>query len=469
MLQKKKESTISSGYRIEKDSLGVREIPKEAYWGINTLRAIENFPITGLKSHSVLIDAYVLIKMAAARVNSELGFIDIDKAEAIVKACNEILEGNLRDQFVVDAINSGAGTSLHMNINEVVANRALEIMDYEKGEYSYVHPNDDVNKGQSSNDVTPSAIKIAVAVLLEKLLPVLETLKAAFEKKGSEFDHILKSGRTHMQDAVPIRLGQEFSAYAETVNKSVYRLKEAEKSICQLNLGATAVGTGLNAHSEYKEKVIEELRSLTGLPLKSSPDLIEATHNIDNFLDVACALKILAAGLIQIANDLRLLSSGPLTGFAEITLPEVQAGSSIMPGKVNPVLPEMLNMVCFHVFGTEEIVSMAVQAGQLEMNVMTPVIGFNLLFTLDTLRNAIDVFTKKCVEGISADEERCEELAEISTGIATALTPYIGYENAAMIAKEAYKTGKTVRQIAKEKKVLTDDQLDKILSPKSMT
>lgn len=409
------------------------------------------------------------MKRASAKVNKNLGVLKKEKADAIISASNEILKGKFIDQIVVDAFNSGAGTSFHMNVNEVIANRSIEILGGKKGEYKTVHPNDDVNMSQSSNDVIPSAIKIALTINLQNLYKSLEKLSKEFSSKAKQFDGILKSGRTHMQDAVPVRLGQEFNAYSTTIKKAIRNIKKSEESLYEINLGATAVGTGLNAHPEFKDEIAKELTKDTGFPFKSAKDLIEATHNVDNFLNVAGALKVLAVNLIQISNDLRLLSSGPRTGFCEIELPEVQAGSSIMPGKVNPVIPEMVSMVCFQVIGMEQTTMLAVQAGQLEMSVMTPVIAHNMLFSIDILTSACKVFAEKCVKGIKANKRRCEDLAEQSLGNATALNPYIGYEKAAKIAKEARRTGKTVREIAREMKVLSNEEIDKILSLKSIT
>ncbi|TCS79056.1 aspartate ammonia-lyase [Tepidibacillus fermentans] len=456
-------------YRIEKDLLGTKEVPKDAYYGIQTMRAVENFPITGYPPHKELIRAFGYVKKAAAIANRKVGTLNPRIAEAIIQAADEVIEGKLHEYFIVDSIQGGAGTSFNMNANEVIANRAIEILGGEKGDYSIVSPNTHVNMAQSTNDAFPTAIHIAILNLSKGLLTVLEQLKEAFEKKSQEFDNVIKMGRTHLQDAVPIRLGQEFGAYARVIGRDITRVGQSIQHLDEVNMGATAVGTGLNAMPEYIQLVVQTLAELTGLPLKNATNLVDATQNTDAYTEVSSALKILAINLSKIANDIRLMASGPRTGFNEINLPPRQPGSSIMPGKVNPVMAEVINQIAFQVIGNDHTISLASEAGQLELNVMEPVLVFNLLQSLSILQNGIQVFTKYLVEGITANTERCKQLVENSVGIITAINPHVGYETASQIAKEAITTGRPVREICLERGVLTEKELDTILDPKEMT
>jgi aspartate ammonia-lyase len=458
-----------SASRIEKDSLGEKEVPSEAYYGVQTVRALENFPISGLRVHPALVTAHALIKKAAALTNRELGNLPPDIADAIVRAADELIDGTLRDQIVVDLFQAGAGVSFNMNCNEVLANRAIELLGGRRGDYQRVHPNDHVNMAQSTNDTFPTSMRLASLLMIRELDPVLEQLQRAFESKGREFDGIIKSGRTHLQDAVPIRLGQEFSAYATTLGRCRSRIHQCRESLCELGIGGTAAGTGINTHPEYRSRMVGHLAKLTGLPLKNCEDLREAMQSQLPIADISSALKLLALELIRIANDLRLLSSGPRTGFAEIQLPAVQPGSSIMPGKVNPVMPEVLNMVAFQVVGNDLTVSLAVQAGQLELNVMMPSMIANVLQSLEILKNTLEVFRRRCLEGITADASRCEHYALESVGIATALNRHIGYAAAAEVAKESMRTGKSIYQIVVDRNLLDPEQLRRILDPRAMT
>lgn len=455
--------------RIEKDSLGERRIPQEAYYGVQTHRAIENFPISGLRPKAVYVDATVQIKKAAARVNHALGLLDAKKSDAIVQASDEILSGKLREWFVVDVYQAGAGTSHNMNTNEVIANRAIELLGGTKGDYSIIHPNDHVNMAQSTNDVCPTAIRIAALMMVRELVPVLENLHEALTKKAKEFDGIVKSGRTHLQDAVPVRLGQEFGAYAKNIQKHAERISGAAESCKELGIGGTAAGTGLNAHPKYREMMVKELSTQLGIGFRMADDYFEAMQSLRPFVDLSGAVRNLAQDLIRIANDLRLLSSGPKTGLAEITLPPVQPGSSIMPGKVNPVMAEMLNMVCFQVLGCDTTIVYAAQAGQLELNVMMPVVAFNIIHEIEILKNAIAVFVQFCVVGITANEEHCQQYAEGSMSIVTVLNPHIGYAKAAEIAKEYLASGKSIKQIVLEKGLMTKEKLDEVFHLHGMT
>jgi aspartate ammonia-lyase len=455
--------------RIEKDSLGERPIPANAYYGIQTDRAIENFPISGLKPKPSYIDATVHIKRAAAKVNKDLGLLDAGKAEAIIKASDEILGGRFREWFVVDVYQAGAGTSHNMNVNEVIANRAIELLGGNKGDYSVIHPNDHVNMAQSTNDVCPTAIRISAVTLGNELLSSLKRLEDALSAKSREFDSIIKSGRTHLQDAVPVRLGQEFSAYSTCIRKNREAIQIATKSNKELGIGGTAAGTGLNAHPQYRAMMVKELSSATGINFRMADDYFEAMQSLRPFVELSGAVRCLAQDLIRISNDLRLLSSGPKTGLAEIMLPALQPGSSIMPGKVNPVMAEMLNMVCFQAIGCDTTVLLAAQAGQLELNVMMPVVAFNLLHEIEILKNACAVFTERCVRGIQADADRCQSYAESSMSIVTVLNPRIGYAAAAEVAKEYISSGKSIRQIVLEKGILKDEQLDQWFDLREMT
>jgi aspartate ammonia-lyase len=455
--------------RIEKDALGEREIPAEVYWGLQTLRAQENFPISGITEPPLMIDAYVLLKKACAQANMELGLIPEPIGRAIIQAADEVLAGKLRDQFPTDIFHQGAGTSFHMNVNEVLANRAIEILGGQKGDYKLVHPNDHVNFGQSTNDTFPTAMRIAVRMALERLFPVLDQLAEGFALKAREFDHVLKSGRTHLQDAVPIRLGQEFAAYAATVRKCKRILQQAAYEVEELGIGGSAVGTGLNTHPRYRFRVVELLAEWSGLPFRPAEDLREAMQSQMPIAYVGAALRLLALEITRIANDLRLLASGPLTGFAEIVLPAVQPGSSIMPGKVNPSIPEMVNMVCFQVIGCATTIDYAVQAGQLELNVMMPVMAYNALFALQIMTNALRVFDEKCVRGIVANEEKCRWYAETSPSLATALNPYVGYATAADVFKQALRENRSIIDVVRERGLLTEEQIREIFDPYKMT
>lgn len=455
--------------RKEKDLIGILEVPDEVYYGIQTIRATENFPITGYRPHRELIKALGLVKEAAAQANMQIGILSQTVGEAIVQASEEVVEGKLDAQFVVDVIQGGAGTSINMNANEVIANRAIEILGGSKGDYAKVHPNVHVNMAQSTNDVFPTAIRIACLNVADDLILALAELKVSFEEKAKEFDGVIKMGRTHLQDAVPIRLGQEFAAYAQMLGRDIRRIEEASKALLVINMGATAVGTGLNADPVYIEKVSDNLRALSGLPLIRAENLVDATQNTDVFLEVSGALKTLAVNLSKIANDLRLMASGPRTGFGEINLPPMQPGSSIMPGKVNPVMAEVVNQVSFQVQGNDFTIALACGAGQLELNVMEPVVVFNLLQSLDILRNVLKVFKERCVLGITANAVRCRDLVENSVGVITAINPHVGYEVSSQIAKEAISTGRAVREIVLEKGVLSPEELDRILDPFEMT
>jgi aspartate ammonia-lyase len=455
--------------RTESDSIGARQIPADAYYGIQTDRAIENFPISGLKPKTSYVDATVHIKRSAAKVNKDLGLIKPEIADAIVKACDEILEGRLREWFVVDVYQAGAGTSHNMNANEVIANRAAELLGGRKGDYSIVHPNDHVNMAQSTNDVCPTAIRMSAAKLGAELQSSLQRMDQAFSIKSEEFDGVIKSGRTHLQDAVPVRLGQEFGAYAACIRKNCETIRIATDTNKELGIGGTAAGTGLNAHLQYRTKMVKELSLATGIEFRMADDYFEAMQSLRPFVVLSGAVRCLAQDLIRIANDLRLLSSGPKTGLAEITLPALQPGSSIMPGKVNPVMAEMLNMVCFQAIGCDLTVLLAAQAGQLELNVMMPVVAYNLLHEIEIMKNAIDVFVDLCIQGIKADEERCRNFAESSMSIVTVLNPRIGYSAAANVAKEYLVSGKSIREIVLDKGLLNKEELDRLFDLRDMT
>ena len=456
--------------RWEKDFLGRVRVPAAAYYGIQTVRAARNFPISGLRAHPEMIRATALIKKAAALANSGLGRLDGKRAAAIIRACDEIIARKLADQFTVDVFQMGAGTSFHMNINEVIANRAEEILGGRKGEYRLVHPNDHVNMGQSTNDVYPTAMRLAAAVLLRgHLLPRLRDLEAAFSKKAVEFDPIVKPGRTHLQDAVPVRLGGEFRAYSEALGRCGEFIEVAGRSLLELGIGGSAVGTGLNTAPGYRIRVVRALARMTGLKLRPAGNLMEAMQSMRPFVEVSAGLRSLAVELNRIANDLRLLASGPRTGLAEITIPAIAPGSSIMPGKVNPSMLEMMNMVCYQVMGCDLALVGAAQAGQLELNVMMPVVAFNLHLMIEIMGNAVDQVRTKCIAGIKADERRSRERAEKSLSLATALSPLIGYARAAEIAREALRRDKTIREIAVEKGILNKRQAAKLFDLKKLT
>jgi aspartate ammonia-lyase len=455
--------------RIERDSLGERELPADVYYGIQTARAIENFPISGWKPYPSLVTATIQIKKAAARANSVLGSLDARIATAIEAAADEVLAGKLRDQFVVDPFQAGAGTSHNMNANEVLANRAIELLGGERGDYSIVHPNDHVNMAQSTNDVFPTAMRLAALEEVSELIITLDLLAVALRTKSAEFDQIVKSGRTHLQDAVPIRLGQEFGGYATAIRKNADRIALAAEELKEIGLGGTAAGTGLNAAAGYRNRVVEELSRITNQTLSATEDYFEAMQSMAPFVALSSAIRTLATDVIRIANDLRLLSSGPNTGLAEVNLPAVQPGSSIMPGKVNPVIAEMTDMVCFQVMGNDLVIATAAQAGQLELNVMMPVISFNLSMSLTILTNALTVLRERCVEGITANEERCRWYVEHSVSLVTVLNPRIGYARAAEIAKRAIAKGKTIRETIEEEGLLTTGELAEVMNTRAMT
>jgi len=454
--------------RIENDFLGKREVPTDVYWGIQTLRATENFPISGMRPHWALIRAAAAIKKAAAQANYDAGRIPKRIAKAICTAAQEIYDGKLHDQFVVDVFQAGAGTSFHMNVNEVVANRAIEFLAGTRGQYELVHPNDHVNLGQSTNDVFPTAMRLSAMELVENLLSSIDTAIDAFDRKARQFARIVKSGRTHLQDATPVTLGSEFAAYSRTLMRSRRRIMESAEELAQLGIGGSAVGTGVNTHTGFAKEVVRNLKAITGLNIQCADNLQEAMQSMAPFTAVSSSLKILALELIRIANDLRLMSSGPTTGLSEIKLPAVQPGSSIMPGKVNPVMAEVTNMVAFHVVGNDTTISLAAQAGQLELNVMMPVIIHNLLESIDILAHTLELFADRCVRGIEADQKRCLRYAESSVSLVTVLSPKIGYHKASAVAKEAIERGKTIRDIVVEKKLLPAAEADAILAPERM-
>jgi aspartate ammonia-lyase len=455
--------------RIERDPLGEMPVPAWALYGIQTERARQNFPISGLKPMPAFVDAMVWIKKAAALTHKETGRLEARLADAIVQAADEVLSGMHRDQFVVDPYQAGAGTSHNMNTNEVLANRANEILGGKRGEYRPVHPNDHVNMAQSTNDTIPTAIRLAVLATLPRLDEAMERLARAFLQKGREFDHIVKAGRTHLQDATPIRLGQEFRAYGLTIERNRTRLKEAVDALRDLGIGGTAVGTGLNAEPEYPKLMVKHLSAITGLELRVGEDRVQLMQSMGDAAAFSGALRTYALDLNKIANDIRLLASGPRTGLNEIILPAVQPGSSIMPGKVNPSIAEMVNMVCYQVLGNDLTVAMAAEAGQLELNVMMPVIAHNLLYAMEILTNASRVFAERCIEGIQANEEQCAYWLERSPALVTALAPKIGYAEAAKLAKEALAKNVTVRELIREKGILNEKELEEVLDLRAMT
>ncbi|ULL13573.1 aspartate ammonia-lyase [Paenibacillus sp. H1-7] len=455
--------------RVEKDFLGSKEVPIEAYYGIQTLRAVENFPITGYRIHEELIRAMAIVKKAAATANMEITRLQPALAEAIVRAADEIIAGQWHDQFIVDPIQGGAGTSINMNANEVIANRAIELLGGTKGDYFTVSPNSHVNMAQSTNDAFPTAIHISVLSSIDKLLVTMKQLHEAFVAKAKEFDGVIKMGRTHLQDGVPIRLGQEFAAYAKVLGRDMKRIENTREHLYEVNMGATAVGTGLNADPRYIKRVVELLAEWSGFPLVNAEDLVDATQNTDAYTEVSAALKVCMMNMSKVANDLRLMASGPRAGLGEIRLPARQPGSSIMPGKVNPVMCEVVNQVAFQVIGNDHTICLASEAGQLELNVMEPVLVFNLLQSLSIMNNVFHVFKVHCVDGIEANEQQCKEYVDRSIGIITALNPHLGYEVAARIAREATLSGKSVRELCLLYNVLTEEELDLILDPYEMT
>jgi aspartate ammonia-lyase len=456
-------------YRIEKDSLGDVKVPADAYWGSQAQRTSDLFEISGLREHPKMIEAFILLKKAAAATNTELGLLDKSIGDAIVQAADDILGGKYRDQFIVDVFHMGAGTSLNMNVNEVLANRAEEILGGKLGEYKKVNPNDHPNYGQSTNDTVPSSMRIMARLMLIDLFKAIDRLADAFADKGKEFDKILKSGRTHLQDAVPIRLGQEFTAYAVAIRKSRTWFEHAAYELEELGIGGSAAGTGLNTDPKYRFMLVEKLNTWTGIPFRNSPDMREAMQSNQAMSALSSALRMLSLELTRISNDLRLLCSGPLTGFAEIVLPPVQPGSSIMPGKVNPSMAENLNIVLYQVLGQCASIDYCVQAGQLELNVMMPGMAFSAQFALMILTNTLETFTDNCVKGIKADEERCKYYAEISPSLSTALNTYIGYQMASDVTKQALKEKKTIPQVVRERGLMDEATLVKVLDPALLT
>lgn len=458
-------------YRVEHDLLGERDVPADKYYGIHTLRALENFPITGItiQTYPILIHSLAYVKEACAKANAELKLLDTPRANAILQACQEIRAGLLLEHFVVDVIQGGAGTSTNMNANEVIANRALEILGFERGKYSELHPLEHVNMSQSTNDVYPTAVKVALRFEIDRLADAMDILRQDFEKKSQEFSEILKMGRTQLQDAVPMTLGQEFSTYSVMLTEDMQRLREAALLIQEINLGATAIGTGINAPAEYAPLACQALTDLTGYQYVTATNLVEATQDAGAFVQLSGVLKRIAVKLSKVCNDLRLLSSGPRAGFGEINLPPVQAGSSIMPGKVNPVIPEVVNQIAFEVIGNDVTVTFAAEAGQLQLNAFEPIIAHSLLNSLIYLRQGCLTLAERCVRGITANRGRLEDILSQSIGIVTALNPYIGYENASMVAREAYTSGKGVAEIVLAKGLLTKEQLEEILRPENLT
>jgi aspartate ammonia-lyase len=451
--------------REEKDSLGTLSLPDDVYYGIQTLRAIENYPISGITIHPAFIRAYASLKKACLMANVATGAFTVEaKAQAILSACDEVIKGKFDDQFVVDVFQAGAGTSTNMNFNEVIANRALEIMGAERGKYDVISPNDHVNMSQSTNDSYPTAMRIAVTILLhEKLFPCLIQLERSFAAKAREFDNMVKSARTHLQDAVPMTLGQEFSAWATMMKRHSERLQQAERDIKHLGIGGSAAGTGLNTPKGYRQEVIAKLNGMYGYSFHASENLFESMQTLAPFVHLAAAMKNLALDLLKISSDLRLLSSGPMTGLAEITLPAVQPGSSIMPGKVNPSILEMTSQVCLQIVGIESVVAMASQAGHLELNVMMPVVQYNLCFGIEIMSNMIGVLRARCIDGITADEERMRHFAETSGSLVTALAPKIGYLEAANIAKESLATRRRITEIVLERGLMSEEELNATL------
>lgn len=457
--------------RVEHDLLGDKDVPAHAYYGVHTLRAVENFPITGtaISHYPDLIRALADIKLAAARANEELGLLPQDLAGAIIAACREVKAGKFNDQFVVDVIQGGAGTSTNMNANEVIANRALELLGAKRGDYARLHPNEHVNMSQSTNDVYPTALKVATYAGIFRLVDAMAYLRAACQRKADEFRDILKMGRTQLQDAVPMTLGQEFSTYAVMLEEDEDRLKEAALLIREINLGATAIGTGINAHPDYAGLVCRYLSEISGVPVVTAPNLIEATQDCGSFVQLSGVLKRVAVKLSKVCNDLRLLSSGPRAGFGEINLPARQAGSSIMPGKVNPVIPEVVNQIAFEVIGNDLTVTMAAEAGQLQLNAFEPIIAHSLFKSITHLRQGCIILADACVDGITANRARLEAIVRESIGVATALNPYIGYQHATDVAVEAYRSGKGVASLVLERGLMTAEQLADVLRPEVLT
>ncbi len=456
-------------FRTEKDPLGEKQVPAEALYGIQTLRAVENFPISGQRPLPAFVEAVVVIKRSAAVTHKATGRLEAEYADAIIAAADEVLAGQHRDQFVVDPYQAGAGTSHNMNCNEVLANRANELLGAPRGRYAPVHPNDHVNMAQSTNDVIPTAMRLATLASLPALLEAMDGMAATCMAKGREFDGVMKSGRTHLQDATPIRLGQEFAAYGRTVARHRAKLEQASQWLRAMNIGGSAVGTGLNVEPAYPAMMVEELRARTGLPVELAEDRIQLMQSMGDIATMSGAIRAFALDLCKIADDIRLLASGPRTGLAEILLPAVQPGSSIMPGKVNPSIAEMVNQVCYQVIGQDTTVAMAAKAGELELNVMMPVITHNIVMAIQILANAVRVFDERCLRGIAADEAMCAHWLERSPALVTALMPKIGYAESARLAKEALATGKTVKQLVTDAKVLEGRELEEVLDLRAMT
>lgn len=455
--------------RLESDSIGEMEVPGEAYYGVQALRANENFPITGNSLNPDFIKNMARIKRAAAITNMRAGRLKPEIANAIESACNEVVCGMFASEFIVDGIQGGAGTSANMNMNEVIANRAIEMLCGKKGDYSIVHPNDHVNMAQSTNDVIPTAGKLTVLDLLKKLEKSLKKLDSALYKKADEFDGVIKIGRTQLEDAVPMRLGQSFHAYATMIERDIDRIAKAKKEMYTVNMGATAIGTGINTSEYYFDHIVPTLAKVSGYPLVQADDLFDATENLDGFVRVSSCLKACAVNLSKMCNDLRILASGPKAGFGEITLPAMQNGSSIMPGKVNPVIPEVVSQVAFHIIGHDVTITMAAEAGQMELNAFEPVVFYNLFDSITTLTHAVDTLTDNCIIGITANEERCQKLLDASVGITTALCPYIGYKKAASLAKESLRTDVPVKKLVLKHGLMKEKQLDVVLDPYAMT
>ena len=455
-------------FREESDSIGSRKIPIDAYYGVQSLRGAENFNITGHRLHPEFIRAMAELKKAAAMTNKKVGAVKPEIADAIVAACDDILGGKLLDSFITDVIQGGAGTSANMNANEVIANRAIELLGGKKGDYKIVHPNDHVNCGQSTNDVIPSAGRIAVIRLVRAATESLKLLKEAFKNKATEFESVIKMGRTEMQDAVPVSFGRVFGAYASALSRDIKRLELAEREMSVLNMGGTAIGTGINAHPDYISGIASSVSAVTGLNLSQADDLVDATQNLDSFVYVSGIVKACAVTLSKISNDIRLMSSGPRTGLGEISIPAMQNGSSIMPGKVNPVMPEVMSQIAFNIIGNDTTITLAAEAGQLELNAFEPVLFYRLFESLDTLRNGVEVFRMKCVDGITVNADRCRDDIERSIGIVTALCPYIGYTESARIAKMALKENRNVRDVLIEENVISPEKLNEILDPAKM-
>ena len=455
-------------YRVEKDSIGAKQVPIDAYYGVQSLRGFENFQITGQRLRTEFINSLAEIKKTCAICNHNVGELDTKIKDAICQVCDEILAGKLHDQFICDPIQGGAGTTANMNANEVIANRAIEILGGQKGDYTIVHPNDHVNRAQSTNDVIPTAAKMTAAKLLKKAIAQVEELNTALLQKSEEFRDVIKMGRTQMQDAVPIRLGAEFGAYSKAIQRDIQRLNTALQEMYTINLGGTAVGTALNANPDYVKALAPTLSKISGLPLTKADDLVDGTQNLDSFAYVSSALKTCAISCSKMSNDFRLMSSGPRCGFEEINLPAMQNGSSIMPGKVNPVIPEVMSQAAFCIIGNDMCITMAAEAGQLELNFAEPVLYHKLFESIVALTGAVKTFTENCVSGITANAERCRELVDGSVGVITAICPKLGYAESADIAKTAIKTGESVRNVLKDKDILSDDEIERLLDPSTM-